>query len=42
MIETWDIDEPSLRGIEGEERMTLIREEISKRVDTLVAELTSN
>ena len=42
VIETWDIDEPSLRGIEGEERMTLIREEISKRVDTLVAELTSN
>lgn len=42
VIETWDIDEPSLRGIEGEERMTLIREEISKRVDTLIAQLTSH
>ncbi|WP_347031441.1 low molecular weight phosphatase family protein [Brevibacterium paucivorans] len=39
-VETWDIDEPSLRGIEGEERMTFIRDEISKRVDALIAQLT--
>lgn len=41
-VETWDIDEPSLRGIEGDERMTLIRDEISKRVDALIAQLTSH
>lgn len=39
-VETWDIAEPSLRGIEGKERMMLIRDEISKRVDTLIAQLT--
>ncbi|MHA6512607.1 arsenate-mycothiol transferase ArsC [Tessaracoccus sp. Z1128] len=38
-IETWLTDEPSLRGIEGEERMTLLREDIDARVRALLAEL---
>lgn len=41
-VETWDIAEPSLRGIEGAERMMSIRDEISKRVDALIAQLTSH
>ena len=39
-IRTWDVDEPSLRGIEGEERMRLVREDISRRVIDLVLEVT--
>ena len=31
-VEVWEIDEPSLRGIEGEERMRLVREDILRRV----------
>ena len=38
-IETWITDEPSLRGIEGEERMRLVRDDIDRRVRALVAEL---
>lgn len=38
-IETWLTDEPSLRGIQGEERMTLVRDDIDARVRTLLAEL---
>ena len=38
-IETWQVDEPSLRGITGTERMELIREDISARVQKLIAEL---
>lgn len=38
-IERWDTDEPSTRGIGGEERMRLIREDIQQRVDGLVSEL---
>ena len=38
-IRTWDVDEPSLRGIEGEERMRLVREDISRRVIDLVLEV---
>lgn len=38
-IEIWATDEPSLRGIEGEERMDLIRDEISERVGGLLDEL---
>ena len=38
-IERWDTDEPSTRGIEGEERMRLIRDDIQQRVDGLVKEL---
>lgn len=31
-VERWEIDEPSERGIEGTERMNLIRDEIRARV----------
>ncbi|MET1152834.1 low molecular weight phosphatase family protein [Arthrobacter sp.] len=30
--ERWEIDEPSLRGIHGEERMRLVRDQIAARV----------
>jgi len=33
--ELWDIDEPSLRGIEGMERMRLVRDDIARRVAAL-------
>lgn len=33
---TWETDEPSLRGIEGMERMRLIRDDINTRVLALV------
>ncbi len=36
---TWDTDEPSVRGIDGIERMRLIRDDIAARVDDLWAEL---
>lgn len=39
-IETWLTDEPSERGIEGMERMRLVRDDIAARVDNLLAELT--
>ncbi|MGO1524116.1 MAG: low molecular weight phosphatase family protein [Nesterenkonia sp.] len=38
-IETWNTDEPSTRGIEGIERMRLIRDDISARLQTLQAQL---
>lgn len=38
-IETWNTDEPSTRGIEGIERMRLIRDDIDARVRELQAEL---
>jgi len=38
-IETWSIDEPSARGIEGEERMRLIRDELAGKVRALASEL---
>ena len=38
-VERWEVDEPSLRGIEGEERMNLIRDEIDQRVKKLLDEL---
>ena len=38
-IEVWATDEPSLRGIEGADRMRLIRNDIDARVATLAAEL---
>ena len=40
-IETWVTDEPSLRGIDGLERMRLVRDDIDQRVRTLAAELTA-
>lgn len=40
-FENWDTDEPSERGIDGIERMRLVRDDIAARVDTLAARLTS-
>lgn len=34
-IEIWDTDEPSVRGIEGRERMELVRDDIHARVKDL-------
>jgi arsenate-mycothiol transferase len=38
-FETWDTDEPSARGIEGLERMRLVRDDIATRVETLHTQL---
>lgn len=38
-VETWETDEPSLRGIEGQERMRLVRDDIEARVVALLAEV---
>ena len=38
-IERWETDEPGLRGIEGTQRMNLIRDDIDARVATLASEL---
>lgn len=38
-LRNWDTDEPSERGIDGAERMRLIRDDIHRRVDTLRDEL---
>ena len=38
-VETWDTDEPSVRGIEGIERMRLVRDDIATRVRELAARL---
>ena len=38
-IETWSTDEPSARGIEGDARMDLIREDLVRRVAALRDEL---
>lgn len=35
----WDTDEPSERGIEGIERMRLVRDDIASRVDELAARM---
>lgn len=39
-VENWDTDEPSDRGIEGMERMRLVRDDIAARVDELAVRLT--
>ncbi|ORV03329.1 protein tyrosine phosphatase [Mycolicibacterium canariasense] len=39
-VEVWDTDEPSLRGIEGLERMRLIRDDIAARVIELHTRMT--
>lgn len=39
-IERWVTDEPSTRGIDGIERMRLVRDDIASRVSSLVLELT--
>ncbi len=38
-VVTWELDEPSDRGIEGIERMRLVRDDIARRVDELAHEL---
>lgn len=40
-VEVWEVDEPSLRGIEGMERMRLVRDDIHARVRQLVKELAA-
>lgn len=39
-IQTWRTDEPSTRGIEGLERMRLVRDDVDARVRTLLTDLT--
>lgn len=41
-LEVWATDEPSERGIEGMERMRLVRDDIKTRVQRLHAELTGS
>ncbi|WP_024795029.1 arsenate-mycothiol transferase ArsC [Tomitella biformata] len=38
-FENWDTDEPSERGIDGIERMRLVRDDIAARVDDLTTRL---
>ncbi len=38
-LRNWDTDEPSERGIEGIERMRLVRDDIDARVHAVLAEL---
>jgi arsenate-mycothiol transferase len=38
-VQNWDTDEPSERGIEGVERMRLVRDDIAGRVEALAAQL---
>ncbi|MGK4066788.1 low molecular weight phosphatase family protein [Rothia sp. HC945] len=38
-IQRWETVEPSRQGIEGQERMRLIRDDIAQRVQALLAEL---
>jgi arsenate-mycothiol transferase len=40
-FEIWDTDEPSNRGIDGIERMRLIRDDIAARVTKLAQQLRS-
>lgn len=40
-IETWSTDEPSDRGIEGRDRMRLVRDDIDVRVRALLTEFTT-
>ncbi|MEW1959586.1 low molecular weight phosphatase family protein [Kineococcus sp. NPDC059986] len=38
-VEVWETDEPSRRGIEGPERMRLVRDDIARRVERLATRL---
>lgn len=40
-VENWDTDEPSERGIDGLERMRLVRDDIAARVGELYSRLTA-
>lgn len=42
IIERWETDEPSERGIHGAERMRLVRDDIADRVRHLEARLTGD
>ncbi|GAA1366041.1 hypothetical protein GCM10009596_30890 [Arthrobacter rhombi] len=39
LMRSWDIDEPSTRGIDGMERMRLVRDDIRARTTCLLGEL---
>ena len=41
-VERWETDEPSERGIDGAERMRLIRDDIARRVHQLARELAQD
>ena len=41
-VENWDTDEPSERGVDGIERMRLIRDDIAARVQRLYSTLTDS
>jgi arsenate-mycothiol transferase len=41
-LRNWDTDEPSERGVDGIERMRLIRDDIDARVQALAHELTEH
>jgi arsenate-mycothiol transferase len=38
-LQNWDTDEPSERGIDGIERMRLVRDDINARVEALASQL---
>ncbi|MEZ0164806.1 hypothetical protein AB2L27_08510 [Kineococcus sp. LSe6-4] len=38
-VEVWETDEPSAHGIEGVERVRLVRDDIAGRVEDLLARL---
>lgn len=38
-VEVWETDEPSARGVEGMERMRLVRDDIAARVEDLARRL---
>lgn len=40
-LQTWDTDEPSERGVEGIERMRLVRDDIAQRVRCLLDDLNA-
>lgn len=41
-FENWNTDEPSERGIDGIERMRLVRDDIAARVEELASRMRSN
>ncbi|WP_123026072.1 arsenate-mycothiol transferase ArsC [Mycolicibacterium stellerae] len=41
-FENWDTDEPSERGVDGIERMRLVRDDIASRVAQLTSQLESD
>jgi arsenate-mycothiol transferase len=40
-VEVWDTDEPSERGIDGIDRMRLVRDDIGRRVQELAATIST-